>query len=89
VVGKKAAAPAGSTVRIELTGPLARRIDIEVGDRARVVDAMAGEPMTTLTVAGDHFMRLIAGRGADPAAVTVEGDAALGEAVVANLAYMI
>jgi uncharacterized protein (TIGR03083 family) len=89
VVGKKAAAPAGSTVRIELTGPLARRIDIEVGDRARVVDALAGEPTTTLTVPGDHFMRLVGGRGADPGGVTVEGDATLGEAVVANLAYMI
>jgi uncharacterized protein (TIGR03083 family) len=89
VVGKKAAAPAGSTVRIELTGPLARRIDIEVSDRARVVDALAGEPTTTLTVPGDHFMRLVGGRGADPGAVAVDGDAALGAAVVDNLAYMI
>jgi uncharacterized protein (TIGR03083 family) len=89
VVGKKAAAPAGSTVRIELTGPIARRIDIEVSDRARVVDALVGEPTTTLRVPGDHFMRLVAGRGADPGKVAVEGDAALGASVVDNLAYMI
>ena len=89
VVGKKAAAPAGSAVRIELTGPLARRIDIEVGDRARIVDALAGEPTTTLTVPGDHFMRLVGGRGADPGRVSVEGDPALGAAIVGNLAFMI
>jgi uncharacterized protein (TIGR03083 family) len=89
VVGKKAAAPAGSTVRIELTGPLTRRIDIEVSERARVIGALVGEPTTTLTVPGDHFMRLVAGRGADPGKVAVEGDAALGAAVVDNLAYMI
>ena len=31
VVGKKAGAPTGSRVRFELTGPAARRIDVEVG----------------------------------------------------------
>jgi uncharacterized protein (TIGR03083 family) len=89
VVGKKAGVPAGNTVRFELTGPLARRIDVEVADRARVVDSIAGEPSTTLTVAGDHFMRLVGGRGADPAAVAATGDPALGAAVVDNLAFLI
>ena len=42
VVGKRAGAPAGSRVRFELTGPMSRRIDVEVGDRAQVVDAMDG-----------------------------------------------
>jgi uncharacterized protein (TIGR03083 family) len=89
VVGKKAAAPAGSSVRFELTGPLGRRIDIEVGDRARVVDHLAGEPTVTLTVPGHIFMRLVGGRGADPDAVAVRGDRELGRAVVSNLAFMI
>lgn len=87
VVGKKAGAPAGSSVRFELTAPIARRIDVEVGDRARVVDHLAGEPTTTLTVPGDRFLRLVGGRGADPAAVT--GDRELGDAVVDNLAFLI
>lgn len=89
LVGKKAAAPAGSSVRFELTGPTARRIDVAVEDRARVVDAIEGEPTATLTVPMLTFTRLVGGRGADPASVDVAGDRALGEAVVANLAYMI
>ncbi len=31
VVGKRAGAPSGSHVRFELTGPMTRRIDVEVG----------------------------------------------------------
>ena len=89
VVGKKAAAPPGSSVRFELTGPMARRIDVDVGERARVVDRLTGEPTTTLTVPGDRFTRLVGGRGADPGVVAITGDAGLGQAVVANLAYMI
>lgn len=89
VVGKKAGAPAGSSVRFELTEPLARRIDVEVGDRARVVDGLAGAPTTTLTMPGHHFTRLVGGRGADPSVVAIDGDRELGEAVVANLGYMI
>lgn len=89
VVGKRAAAPAGTSVRFELTGPLARRIDVEVTDRARPVDALAGEPTVTLTVPGHHFTRLVGGRGADPGLVRIEGDRDLGQAVVDNLAYMI
>jgi uncharacterized protein (TIGR03083 family) len=88
VVGKRAKAPAGSSVRFDLTGPLSRRIDVEVGDRARVVEHLDGEPTTTLTVAGDHFMRLIGGRGAN-GEVAVEGDRALGAAVVDNLGVLI
>jgi uncharacterized protein (TIGR03083 family) len=89
VVGKKAGVPAGNSVRFELTGPLSRRIDVEVTDRARVVDDLAGEPTVTLTVPGHHFTRLVGGRGADPGAVDISGDADLGRAVVDNLAFMI
>jgi uncharacterized protein (TIGR03083 family) len=89
VVGKRAAVPAGSSVRFDLTGPLARRIDIEVGDRARVVDQISGDPTTTLTVAGDRFMRLCGGRSADSSVVDITGDRAVGESVTANLAFMI
>ncbi len=89
VVGKRAALPAGSSVRFDLTGPLARRIDIEVGDRARVVDQISGEPTTTLTVAGDRFMRLCGGRSSDTSVVDIAGDRALGESVASNLGYMI
>lgn len=89
VVGKRAGAPAGSGVRFELTGPMARRIDVEVTDRARPVEQLDGEPTVTLTVPGLHFTRLCGGRGADPGAVEIAGDEALGRAVVDNLAFMI
>jgi uncharacterized protein (TIGR03083 family) len=89
VVGKRAAAPAGSTVRFELTGPMARRVDIEVSDRARIVDGLTGEPTVTLTVSGHHFTRLAGGRGADAGGVEITGDTALGERIVAALGYMI
>lgn len=89
VVGKRAAAPAGSTVRFELTGPSGRRIDVEVGDRARVVEAVAGTPTVTLTMPALLFTRLCCGRGPDPSGVRVEGDVGLGRAVVAGLGYMI
>jgi len=89
VVGKRAAAPAGSSVRFDLTGPMARRIDVEVSDRARVVDELEGEPTTTLTVPGDHFMRLCGGRTVDAAPVTISGDHDLGSRVAAKLAFMI
>lgn len=93
VVGKKAGAPAGSSVRFVLTGPLAATVDVEVGDRARVVDALAGEPTVTLTVPGDRFLRMCGGRLPDPAGWPAEfqltGDRELGEAVARNLAFTI
>ena len=89
VVGKRAGAPAGSGVRFELTGPMARRIDVEVTDRARPVERLDGRPTVTLTVPGLHFTRLCGGRGADPGVVEITGDAALGRAVVDNLGFML
>jgi len=62
--------------------------------RASVVDGMPDEPTTTLTTDSSLFVRLVAGRR-DPIAaleaglVTVGGDVALGERVVAALPYTI
>jgi uncharacterized protein (TIGR03083 family) len=89
VVGKRAGAPPGSRVRFELTGSMARRVDVEVGDRARVVEALAGDPTVTLTLPGHLFTRLCGGRGADAAAVEVDGDSGLGEAIVTRMGFMI
>ena len=50
VVGKKAAAPAGSRVTFVLTGPAARTIHVEVGERAKVVDELDGPATVTLTM---------------------------------------
>jgi uncharacterized protein (TIGR03083 family) len=92
VVGKRAAAPAGSRVRFELSGPAARRIDIAVEDRARVVDDLDGPPTVTITMPAGLFARLAGGR-ANPSRhrddITFGGDAELGERIVAHLAYTI
>ena len=63
VVGKRAGAPAGSRVRFELTGPMARRIDVAVAERARVVDALDGEPTVTLTLPGTFHPSVRRSRG--------------------------
>ena len=89
VVGKRAGAPAGSSVRFELTGPVGRRVDVEVGDRAQVVSSLDGSPSVTLTMPAILFTRLCGGRGADPASVEVSGDRALGTAVAASMGFMI
>jgi uncharacterized protein (TIGR03083 family) len=90
VVGKRAGAPAGSSVTFELTGPAGRTLHVEVADRARVVDALPGPATVTLTMPAGVFARMAAGRG-DPAAladeVTMEGDAELGRQILANMRY--
>jgi uncharacterized protein (TIGR03083 family) len=92
VVGKKAGAPQGSRVHIELTGPAARAIDVEVAERAAVVDELSGPPTLTVTMPAGVFARLAGGR-ADPSTlrsqITVDGDVELGERLIANLAYTI
>lgn len=96
VVGKKAGAPAGSSVRFELTGPVSRTIDVDVPDRARVVGAIAGEPTVTISMSSTAYARLSCGRVPAEAVlsgalggVRYHGDGALGRCVVENLAFTI
>jgi uncharacterized protein (TIGR03083 family) len=95
VVGKKAAAPAGSTVRFELTGSPSRRLDVTVADRARLMadGELRGEPTVTLTLPTERFFRIAGGRlgESDPVdrSVTIVGDRALGERILRNLGFMI
>jgi uncharacterized protein (TIGR03083 family) len=92
LVGKRASAPAGSSVTFDLTGPAARTIHVEVGERARVVDELSGPATVTLTMPVGVFARLAGGRR--PAEelgrqVSITGDRALGEQIVANFSYTI
>lgn len=92
VVAKRGKAPAGSLITLELTGPLARTLHIEVGDRARYVDAPAGEPTVTVELESGLLVRLGGGRAAADSAldrITFRGDAELGRQVVRNLAFTI
>ena len=94
VVGKQANFPEGSSVRINLRGPMSHRWDIAVTDRARVVDQLNSEPTVTLTMPGATFCRLAGGRREwnhqwVRSAVVVYGDHDLGDQLLANLAFMI
>jgi uncharacterized protein (TIGR03083 family) len=94
VVGKKAGAPSGASVRFDLKGPLSDTLDFAVTDRARMVDRLTEEPTVTLTMPGATFCRLAGGRRAwnHPwvrSAVTIYGDDDLGRQILENLAFMI
>jgi uncharacterized protein (TIGR03083 family) len=96
VVGKKAGVPSGSSVRFELTGPITRRIDVDVTDRAKVVEGLSGTPSATLSMTSTAFARLSCGRIAPErvldgafGGVSFSGDADLGRQVLANLAFTV
>jgi uncharacterized protein (TIGR03083 family) len=96
IVGKKAAAPAGSSVRFQLTGSPTRRIDVEVTDRARVVtgeDDGPDDPTVTLSLTSERFFRIAGGRlgERDPVdtSVGIAGDRELGERVLRSLTFTV
>lgn len=93
VVGKQAGFPSSTSLRIDLTAPMARVYDVDVSDRARIVDRLVDEPTVTLTMPGATFCRLAGGRRAwDDREVRplirIEGDTNLGEQLLSNVAYL-
>ena len=95
VVGKQAGAPEGASVRFELRGSLARRIDVVVRDgRAKAV-AVARGPGHGVTRHGRGGllapgMRSRRRKGRLPAGlVDVDGDAELASRVLDAMAFMI
>ena len=93
VVGKKVAPPDGTTVVFEVTGPAGGTVAVAMeGKRANRLDQVPASPTVRLTMDLETFNRLCTGRGhAGEVAkgVVVEGDRALGEAVVASMNFMI
>jgi uncharacterized protein (TIGR03083 family) len=93
VVGRRAGIPGGNRVRIELTGPAARTYLIDVTDRARVVEALDGEPTVGITLSAALFLRLTAGRrSAEPhldKELVLSGDRVLAQKLATNLAFTI
>ena len=87
LVGKKAGAPDGATVTFDLDG---RKFHVAVAGRATVVDELPEPARTTLAMSVGTFSRLGGGR-IDPGLATVHlnGDTALGQAIVDHLAYTI
>jgi uncharacterized protein (TIGR03083 family) len=92
IVGKRAAAPEGSSVTFELTGPLTRSLHVMVEGRARVVDGLDAPAGVTVTMGSDLFTRLACGR-VEPALmlreVRLSGDQELGRRIVDNMAFTI
>jgi len=93
IVGRRAGMPDGSRVAITLTGPVPRSYFVQVDGRASVVDALDGGATVGIELPAMRFLRLTGGRadvGVAPAdGVTFTGDRALGEQLVANLAFTI
>jgi uncharacterized protein (TIGR03083 family) len=86
VLGKKVGAPTGTSLVLEMAGsePFAFEID-ENGRGQRVL--RPAEPTVTLRMDRESFIRLAGGRcQAEPGRVTVAGDQALGEQLLASLA---
>jgi uncharacterized protein (TIGR03083 family) len=93
IVGRRAGLPDGSRVRFELEGPASRTVLVAVDGRAAVVDALEGAATVEVHMPTPLFLRLVGGRDdADRerlGRVELAGDVALGEQLVANLAFTI
>lgn len=87
VVGKRAQAPDGSTVVVDI-GP-GRRVPIEVVDgRARVAERQSSPPTVTITMPPATFAAVAGGRSDVPDDIAIEGDQTLGRAIVESLGLM-
>ena len=95
VVGKKAAAPDGSTVVFEITGAAGRSVAVGVGGgRAAFLDSPPAAPHVRLTMDVETFTCLGNGRweGSQALArgrVDIDGDRELGERIVAGMNFMV
>lgn len=93
VVGKLGGAPEGARVRIVLTGPLRREINVAVTGRGRVVpDFGFDQPTTSIALDGVLFTRIAGGRVSPAAhheAITYGGDEVVGHRIVEHLNYLI
>jgi uncharacterized protein (TIGR03083 family) len=93
IVGRRAALPDGSTVRIDLSGPVNRTYLVKVEGRASLVDSLDRPATAGITLPAMLFLRLAGGRDDGPngpgGAVAFSGDRSLGEHLVAHLAFTI
>jgi uncharacterized protein (TIGR03083 family) len=90
VIGKRAGAPEGSSVTIDLTGPVTRSIHVMVDGRAAVVAALRDPADVTIRLDSGSFAALACGRidSAD-VHIDIDGDQELGHRIAANLAFTI
>jgi uncharacterized protein (TIGR03083 family) len=93
VVGKRAAAPEGSTCLITVSGPTARTIPIRVeGGRAKIIEAVPDDILASVDMDTDTFLVLAVGRQSAAARadrIHLDGNQVLGQAIVDNINMMI
>jgi len=93
IVGRRAALPEGTRLRIDLTGLLPRTYLVQVDGRAAVVDSLNGEPTVGVELPAARYLRLTGGRRDEGVAiddgVQVTGDKQLGAQLVANMSFTI
>ena len=94
VVGKRAAAPQGASVRFVLAGPVHRDVCVVVAERAGISVEPVAAPTATLRMGSGAYVVATTGRqpGAGLVAagrIVVSGDAALGHAVASGMNIMI
>jgi uncharacterized protein (TIGR03083 family) len=93
IVGKRAAAPDGAVVVIEI-GDVDRAVIEVVDGRARPVeadadaDATGRTPTTHLSMPATTFGALVGGRSDVPEDVVIDGDADLGHRIIGALGFM-
>ena len=94
VVGKRAAAPQGASVRVVLTGPVHRDVYVVVAERAQIASEPVAGPTATLRMGSGTYVVASTGRqdGAalvDASRIMLSGDQALARAIVAGMNIMI
>ena len=87
VVAKRAGAPDGTTVVVEI-GDLHRAVVAVDGGRGRPLDDAPADPTVRLTMPVTTFAALVGGRSDAPDDVVVDGDRELGAAVIAVLGFL-
>ncbi|MEU9073682.1 maleylpyruvate isomerase family mycothiol-dependent enzyme [Kitasatospora sp. NPDC048538] len=86
-VAHQAGAPAGTTVVVDVTGPVEflRTVRVDAAGRGTVDESISLAPDVQLTMGWETFVRLACGRGR-PGPVGVEGDKELADRVLATFA---
>jgi len=87
IVGKRAAAPEGSTVVIDIGDVHHGAIEV-VDGRAKIIDEAPDVPTVALSMPSTTFAALVGGREDAPDDVAIMGDTTLGRAIVANLGFL-
>ncbi|MBB6628262.1 maleylpyruvate isomerase family mycothiol-dependent enzyme [Nocardioides sp. KIGAM211] len=86
VLAKRVGAPAGTTAVLEVEGSEPAAYAVNDAGRGERLPRAPADPTVRLAMDRESFICLAGGRCAAPGTVRVEGDEALGERVLANLA---